>query len=127
MIAPHRQAARRSGRPSRSSAASPYPASDNPGVIFVRRAPVSSMLGSLGLAAGRDVLDRTGLKGRYDIDARFTPEPGALPPFDMPGAPDADSASIFTAVREQLGLTLAPATAELDVLSIERVERPTTD
>jgi uncharacterized protein (TIGR03435 family) len=98
-----------------------------PGWIFVRRAPVSALLVFLRSATGREVLDRTSLKGFYDIDVRFTPEPGAGPPFDTPATPDASGASIFTAVREQLGLTLAPATADLDVLSIERVERPTTD
>jgi uncharacterized protein (TIGR03435 family) len=39
--------------------------------------------------------------------------------------PDADAVSIFTAVQEQLGLKLESATAPLDVIVIDRIDRPT--
>lgn len=35
--------------------------------------------------------------------------------------------SVFTAAKEQLGLTLKPITTEIDVLAIERLERPRFD
>jgi uncharacterized protein (TIGR03435 family) len=38
-----------------------------------------------------------------------------------------DGVSIFTAVREQLGLELRPSTDRLDVLTVLRAERPTPD
>lgn len=74
--------------------------------------------------AGRNVLDRTGLRGAFDVDLQWTPDP--LPrvngaPFD-PGGP-----SIFTAVREQLGLKLESTKAPVDVLVIDRAEPPTPD
>lgn len=34
-------------------------------------------------------------------------------------------AGIFTAVQDELGLKLQPATAALDVIVVEHVERPT--
>ena len=72
----------------------------------------------LSSAAGRPVLDRTGLTGSFDIELKWTPTLGA-------DAAPADAVSIFTAVQEQLGLRLENATAPLDVILIDRIERPT--
>jgi uncharacterized protein (TIGR03435 family) len=40
-------------------------------------------------------------------------------------APDDAPLSVFTAVREQLGLKLDASRTERDVLAIDRLERPT--
>ena len=74
--------------------------------------PMSTVAQALTGAAGRPVLDHTGLTGRYDISV------------DWASSPDVDSISVFTAVQEQLGLKLESTTAPLDVVVIERVERP---
>jgi len=74
--------------------------------------PMSTVAQALSGAAGRPVLDRTGLTGRYDISV------------DWASSPDVDSISVFTAVQEQLGLKLESTTAPLDVVVIDRVERP---
>lgn len=75
-------------------------------------------------AAGRLVVDKTGLAGTYKISISFdrtasprgpdaaAPTPGAAP-------------SLFTAVQEQLGMRLESSRAPLDVLVIERLDRPT--
>jgi uncharacterized protein (TIGR03435 family) len=81
---------------------------------------IASALWSL---AGRIVIDRTGLEGRYDIDMEFAPEP----PAREPSGPWSDKPSLFTALQEQLGLRLEPVRAPVDVLVIEHVERPTPD
>ena len=75
-----------------------------------------TLQGALGL--GRPVFDRTGLTGAYDIDIRWTPDgsDGQTPPGDAP--------SIFTALQEQLGLKLAPEKDQVEVLVIDKVERP---
>jgi bla regulator protein blaR1 len=83
---------------------------------------------------GRKVLDRTGLKGNYDISLRWTPDEthGALlrGPADGNSAsdnaipPDSSGPSIFTAVQEQLGLKLESAKGPVDVLVIDHIERP---
>jgi uncharacterized protein (TIGR03435 family) len=70
-------------------------------------------------ASGRPVFNRTGLAGFYEVDLAWTAGLG----------PDSDgsTASIFTAVQEQLGLKLESATAPLDVLIVDHVERPTAN
>ena len=71
-------------------------------------------------ASGRTVLDRTGLSGNYEFDLRWT----AL---TSDGAPSDDAVSIFTAVQEQLGLKLESASAPLEVLIVDRIEKPSPD
>jgi uncharacterized protein (TIGR03435 family) len=86
----------------------------NTGAFMAGGADVSTMLGTLTAASGRAVLDRTGLTGAYDFELKWTPLPD----------PNSDNVSIFTAVQEQLGLRLESGTAPLDVLVIDRIERP---
>ena len=79
--------------------------------------PISALAASVGSAAGRVVIDRTGLSGLYDITLNYVSQPKADAP---PGTPP----DIFTAVREQLGLKLEPDRAPLKVLVIDRIEKP---
>ena len=73
---------------------------------------------------GRLVLDRTGLTGGFDFDVEFAVDPAALAGAGAPAA-DANAPSIFTALEEQLGLKLQAERAPVEVLVIDRVERPT--
>ena len=84
------------------------------GVYTAGGVAVSTLLGTLTSASGRAVLDRTGLTDTYDIELKWTPLPD----------PNSDNVSIFTAVQEQLGLKLENGTAPLDVVVIDRIERP---
>jgi uncharacterized protein (TIGR03435 family) len=67
-------------------------------------------------ASGRPVFDQTGLAGNYEVDLKWTP---------TLRDDSSDAVSIFTAVQEQLGLKLEGASAPLDVLIVDRVDRPT--
>jgi uncharacterized protein (TIGR03435 family) len=74
---------------------------------------------------GRTVVDRTGLKGTYDVALRWTPGEGQA--FLAPTEPlpaDDSRPSIFTAVQEQLGLRLESQRGQVEVLVIERAEKP---
>jgi uncharacterized protein (TIGR03435 family) len=74
-------------------------------------------------AAGRPIIDKTGLKGSYRIKVQFDRAFGQSGP-DL--APSANSLpTVFSALPEQLGLKLESSTAERDVLVIDRLERPT--
>lgn len=91
-----------------------------------------AMLGRmLSGRAGRKVLDRTGLEGAFDLEMKWTSEGGLLPgPPDRAGANDpvtTDGVSLFTALREQLGLRLEATRGSVDVLVVDRAEPPTPD
>jgi uncharacterized protein (TIGR03435 family) len=69
--------------------------------------------------AGRPVVDKTGLKGGYDFELQYTPV------FRSPDGGAADTGpSLFTALREQLGLKLESAREPVDFYTIEHAERP---
>ena len=79
----------------------------------------------LALSLGRTVVDKTGLTSRYDIDLSFTPERQLPAGVDIPGpAADPNGPSIYTAVREQLGLKLEQQKDQEEVLVIDHIERP---
>jgi len=83
---------------------------------------IGNLASMLRSSAGRVVVDKTGLSGYYRVSLTFAfvPIQGvAVPP------PSDDQPSVFTAVREQLGLRLEPSRTERDVLVIDRLERPT--
>ena len=73
----------------------------------------------------RTVTDRTNLVGTYEFQIDWALEV-ALPPVGAPAPPsDPDAVSIFTAAREQLGLRLDSDKQQVDVLIVDRAERPT--
>ena len=77
-------------------------------------------------AAGRVVVDKTGLRGRFDADLTWTPTElprGIERPRDVP-APNPNVLSIFTAVQEQLGLRLESTQGSVDLVMIDHVEKP---
>ena len=92
----------------------------------VTMAVLASFLGVEG--AGRQVVDRTGLSGTFDIDLLYLPEQpsGDVSPEKLALDPRfAGRAGLVTSLREQLGLKLEPARGPVDVLVIDHVERPT--
>ena len=101
---------------------------------------IAELTAFLSQAAGRPVVDRTGLTGYYSANVEFAREPGAgglfggappvaLPPPDAAGGntTPSDVPSIFAAVQERLGLKLEPRRENAEVLVIERAEPPVED
>lgn len=87
---------------------------------------------TLGTYADRTVVDKTGLKGEYDILLKFRPEAGGpmgglAPPLSTTADPSSDLATLGVAVREQLGLKLEPARGPVQVLVIDSISLPTED
>jgi uncharacterized protein (TIGR03435 family) len=72
-------------------------------------------------AVDRPVVDRTGLEGRYDVEYTHAPQP---PDPNVESAFRLDAPRLFVALQEQLGLTLRAERAEVTVLVIEAVDRP---
>jgi len=98
---------------------------------IMRGFPLSRFAQMLAGEAGRVVFDKTGLTGTWNVQLEYTPDrmpplpDGGLPPGISLPAPDAPN--LFTAIEEQLGLKLVPARGIVDMLIVERIERPTED
>jgi uncharacterized protein (TIGR03435 family) len=86
---------------------------------------------SLSLVMDRTVIDRTGFTGLSDIRLSFLPDDStaAMPP-PPPGAAPAlemKAPSILTALQEQLGLRLESTRGPVEVIVVDRAERPSSD
>ena len=79
-------------------------------------AAMSNLVGVLSqLTGGRKVLDRTGLSGKYDFTLSYAPDSGDA----ADGLPD----SVFTALREQLGLNLEAQKSQVEFIVVDRLDR----
>lgn len=96
-----------------------------PGRIYANGLDLESLANNLTPFVGRLVQNRTGLIGGFDYDIEWMPE-SQTSRFDQPELRvDPNGPSIFTALREQLGLTLDSQRAPVDVVVIDSVELPT--
>jgi len=87
---------------------------------------------ALSDATGRKVIDKTNITGEYNFKLEWTPEPGQMAPppgagNEPPPQPDPSGPSIFTAIEEQLGLKLQATKGPVEVLVIDRVEKPSAN
>jgi uncharacterized protein (TIGR03435 family) len=82
----------------------------------------------LSMLVGREVIDKTGFTARFALHVDFAPDDAlaGLPPAGAEASRPADGArpSLFAALPEQLGLRLQKSTGPVEVLVIDRVERP---
>ena len=85
--------------------------------------PPFILMGELRVATGTTVLDRTGLTGPLDIDLEWADPTASV----ADQAADVARPSLFTAVREQLGLKLEASQESMEFLVIDHVERPVPD
>lgn len=97
------------------------------GLITFQAMPLSALIQILSQQAGRTVLDKTGLTGRYDFTWQFNV--GASPGGGRGGAgpagsADAEPASIFTIVQEELGLKLDSGKGPVEIIVIDHIEKP---
>ena len=69
---------------------------------------------------GKPVVDQTGLTGSYGIELRWDPVNPSTPQ-----EPDTTRPSLFTALREQLGLRLDSAKVPVKILVIDEAQQPT--
>jgi uncharacterized protein (TIGR03435 family) len=97
-----------------------------PGKIIVRGFSIARFAGGLVSQVRRMVVDKTALTGPWNFELLYTPDQ----PVSLNGAivpPNPDAPSLFTALQEQLGLKLESSRGPVDVLVIDRVNRPTED
>jgi uncharacterized protein (TIGR03435 family) len=83
-------------------------------------------------AAGRQIIDKTGLTGKYDYSLEWTPAGMGMA---MKGADNGtaesganpDAPGLFTALEEQLGLKIEPDKGPVQVVVIDHLEAPTAN
>ena len=93
-----------------SAVATPCALASTPGTISGRGVTLAQLADLLSREMKRPVVDRTTLSGRFDLDLTI--------------APDRHAASIVAALCDQLGLTLEPATAPVEITVIDSVAQP---
>ena len=87
--------------------------------------------GLLGMILDRPVIDKTGITDLFAIHLEFSPDEFTSPQGAavVPGPPAAagvrEAPGIFQAIQEQLGLRLVAARVPVNLLVIDRIERPT--
>jgi uncharacterized protein (TIGR03435 family) len=95
------------------------------GRLTGRTAPMRQLASVLTGVVQRLVVDRTNLAGVFDFDLEFSPTPlnaGA----DVQTSAD-NATSLFTALRDQLGLKLQPQRGPIDYVVIDGVAPPSED
>ena len=96
--------------------------------ITFRNAPLSQVTAVLQNSMDKPVVDQSGLSGRYDFTVTFTPDPAQAALIGGPPPPAADNPDaapdLFTAFQQQLGLKLESTKAPVDVMVIDKVEKP---
>jgi uncharacterized protein (TIGR03435 family) len=82
---------------------------------------ISNLAANLAFIVERNVVDKTGLTGKYDITLKWRPD-------DQESAgTDNNDPDLFTALQEQLGLKLESSKGPVDTLVIDHAEMPTAN
>lgn len=81
--------------------------------VTAKRLPMEVLTRFLSNQVGRTVVDRTGLTAHYNFKLVYSADMG-----------DTTGPSIFTALQEQLGLKLESAKGPVEVVVIDRAEKP---
>jgi uncharacterized protein (TIGR03435 family) len=81
---------------------------------------IAALASSLSTTLGRQVVDKTDLKGPYRFSLKWTPD-------DEPAPATGNAPSLVTAIQEQLGLKLESTKGLVDVLVIDHAEKPSAN
>ncbi|MFT4113443.1 TIGR03435 family protein [Silvibacterium sp.] len=78
---------------------------------------MTDLAAALRRQADRPVEDHTGVSGSFDFHMEWSPDE----------IPDSTNPSLFTALKEQLGLKLQPAKGSIPLFVIDRIAPPSPD
>jgi uncharacterized protein (TIGR03435 family) len=91
---------------------------------------METLVGRLMDTVERPVIDKTGFTSLFDLELDFATDLIAAP-LNSDGTPQASDPaglpSIFVALKQQLGLKLERSKAPVEVIVIDRLERPSAD
>jgi uncharacterized protein (TIGR03435 family) len=86
-------------------------------VMKVSKMSMTDIAAALSRQVGRPVEDHTDLKGNFDFQIEWAPEEG----------PESDVPSLFTVLKEQLGLKLQPAKGTTETIVIDQISQPSAN
>jgi uncharacterized protein (TIGR03435 family) len=118
---------------SASDPSSPPGMGGPPGRMMMRNGSMEEFAQVMQGVLDRPVLDQTGLKDRYDLTLRWTPDEsqygGRIPPqnSDSSTANTDPLPGLFTAIQEQLGLKLEAVKTAAKVMVIDTVQKPSAN
>jgi uncharacterized protein (TIGR03435 family) len=96
-----------------------------PGTLVGGKLFMRQFADALSEVVGRTVVDKTGYTGTFDVRLEFAPE--GTSGLTADGADDSSRPSIFTAVKQQLGLRLESQRGPAQMLVIDHVENAPTE
>ncbi len=89
-----------------------------PGQLTAKESSIAEFASALSSQMDRPVVDRTGIDGVYDFTLKWSPS-------DDPDATDsAAGASLFTVIRETLGLKLEGKKVPVPMIAVDSAEKP---
>lgn len=102
--------------------------------LYGGKVPMAALVDRLTGILGRPVIDQTGFVGTFDLELEFAyeasrPYAQQEPPggSSEPQASEPSGASLFAALRQQLGLRIQSDKAPIDVIVIDSIERPSSN
>jgi uncharacterized protein (TIGR03435 family) len=95
------------------------------GLLYYDRLDFHALVMLMSRQLRQPVIDKTGITGRYDVKLEWTPDE-LQPATDPANAPVRPDISIYTAVREQLGLQLETKKTHIEVLVVDHADKVPT-
>jgi len=95
------------------------------GRIVAQGGTMEDLASILSGTAGRPVIDRTNLRGKYDFTLQYLPDSPREPGDPNEAGPDPNGLSLFGALEQQLRLKLESAKGGVEMVVIDHVEKPT--
>jgi uncharacterized protein (TIGR03435 family) len=94
--------------------------------LYGARVVMATLVSQLTDLLGRPVVDKTGFQQTFDFELKFAADEStpALPPRPLNAANPSDLPNVFTALQDQLGLKAKSAKDPVEVIVIDRIEKP---
>jgi uncharacterized protein (TIGR03435 family) len=86
--------------------------------LTAKKTSMADLAEDMARSLGQMVVDKTGVVGVYDFELRYTTDDLSSSASDVDGIP-----SLFTALRDTLGLRLQPEKVPVDIIAVDHVER----
>lgn len=95
-----------------------------PAMLQAGSATMAEAATLLSTVVGRTVVDKTGVAGQFRFQLNFAPVGPSATQNAEASQNDVDLPSLFTAIQEQLGLRLESSKGPVEMLIVDRAEKP---